>query len=136
MSRELRVFTVTTPPGTLQAAPLSTPFALPPREVSRIEVTVPPGPAGLMGFAITNSGLTVIPYASTPFIITAGEFIGWDIVGYINSGAWGALTYNTDTIAHSIQVRLFCDIPGQVGATIPTVITDDEISNNTTTPDA
>lgn len=135
VSREIRVFTVTIPAGTTQAAPFTQSLAIPPRTVSRLQITVPPGPSGLMGFAVQNSGVTVIPYLSDSYIVTAGEFIDWELDGYIDSGSWQAVGYNLDVIAHSFYVRMFCDIPGKTANSSATIIDNSDLNNGDTTPD-
>lgn len=105
MATEVRSFTVTVPAGTPATAPVLVPTAFPPRIVDAIQIVVPPGPGGLVGFAITVSGVTVIPYLSDAWIVTAGENITWPLEQQVDSGDWGVRAYNTGTVDHSIYVR-------------------------------
>ena len=41
--------------------------------VQRIEIVVPPGPSGLMGFRLRHSGRTVIPYNNYNWIIADND---------------------------------------------------------------
>lgn len=116
MAVEIRQFTVTIPAGTAPGVPVRADVSFPPRVVDRVEIRVPPGPSGLMGFALQNSGVTVIPYNSDAFIVTADEVIGWDLTGYITSGSWQVLGYNTDTNDHSVFIRFLLDLPPRPGA--------------------
>ena len=105
MATEVYSFTAVVPAGTTQAAPLVQSFTMPRRIVDTIEVIVPPGPSGLVGFAITASGLTVIPYQSDAWIITAAENIVWPLEQQIDTGAWGVRAYNTGGVDHSVYFR-------------------------------
>lgn len=122
MATEVRSYTVTVPAGTTAAAPLVKAFPLPPRIVDAIQIVVPPGPAGLMGFAITASGLTVIPYDSDSWVITSGENITWPLEEQITSGAWGVRAYNTGTSDHSLYVRFLVRPTVTQGSSVPAMI--------------
>lgn len=105
MAAEIRQFTATIPPGTTAAAPVRVDMSFPPRIVQAVEIRVPPGPSGVVGFALQNSGVTVIPYGSDAFIVTSADFINWALDDYITSGSWQLLGYNTGGFSHSIYVR-------------------------------
>jgi hypothetical protein len=105
MATEVWQFTATVPAGTPSSAPYVKAFTMPRRIVDTIQIVVPAGPSGLVGFAVTASGLTVIPYNSDPWIITSGENITWPVEEQIDSGAWGVRAYNTGTLDHSIYFR-------------------------------
>ena len=110
MAVEVREFAVTTPAGTLQSAPLLTDLSFPPRQVTRIEVRVPPGPAGTLGFAITSGGAPIIPINGGGWVVTEDESLGWDLTGQITSGAWQAASYNTGIYNHTVYVRFLLDL--------------------------
>lgn len=105
MAQEIRQFTALIPAGTLRTAPLSFEMGFPPREVETVEIRVPPGPSGLVGFALQLSGITVIPYQSDAFIVTAADYLTWPMHGYPNSGDWSLLGYNEGTADHAVYVR-------------------------------
>ena len=121
MSREVRAFTCVVPAGTAIAVPATFDLSFPPRQVDTIEIVVPPGPSGFVGFAIQNSNVTVIPYGSDEFLVMANEKVSWPLDGYINSGAWNLLAYNTGTADHSIYVRFLLSLPdtGSSTGTVP-----------------
>lgn len=114
MAQEIRHNTFTIPPLTPSTAPVALDMTFPPREVRRLEIVVPPGSNGLVGFHIQNSNLKVIPYGSDEWIITSGEVIGWDLTGYINSGSWQIAGYNTGAKAHAIYLRWLLDLVAPV----------------------
>lgn len=108
MATEIRQFTASIPAGTLAAAPLVVPMRFPARRVDGVEIIVPPGSSGLVGFALLNGTTQVIPYQSDSWIITAAEKIEWPIEGFVTSGDWSLRGYNTGTQAHSVYVRFLC----------------------------
>lgn len=110
MAGEIRQFKALIPAGTAQATPVRVDMSFPARQVQSVEIRVPPGPSGLVGFALQNSGVTVIPYGSDDFIVTSGDAINWPLEGYITSGSWQLLGYNTGIFDHSIYVRFLLAI--------------------------
>jgi hypothetical protein len=107
---EIYAFSVTIPAGTLQAAPVIISIGIPPRIVNQIDVVVPPGPSGLMGFQIGMVGQQIIPRNCNAWIITDGEKISWPVQNQNDSGAWQVIGYNTDIYDHTIQVKLLVDL--------------------------
>ena len=110
MAREIRSYTVTVPPGTTAAAPYELDCSFPPRQVDAVEIIVPPGPNGVLGFHLANSGVIVIPYASDRWIIAADEKIIWPLDGQIDSGSWQVFAYNTGTLSHTFYVRFLLSL--------------------------
>ena len=109
MAVEVRRFAVTVPAGTLQANPQVTSLAMPARIVRRVEIKVPPGPHGLVGFQLTSGGVPMIPINPGQFLTPDGETIGWDLDGFIDSGAWQITAYNTGAFNHTLELRFLCD---------------------------
>jgi hypothetical protein len=129
MADEIRQNTVTVPAGTPDTAPLTVAMAMPPRRVEALQVVVPAGPSGLVGFAILVGGVRVIPYSSDLWIITSGENITWPLENYPDAGSWSVQAYNTGTVDHSIYFRWlvkYVTPPGQ--ALGPTVIDESDIN--------
>ncbi len=129
MAREIRQFTAVIPAGTLQSAPFRKDMSFPPRQVDTVEIRVPPGPSGLVGFALQNSGLTVIPYNSDEFIVTAADSITWALDGQITSGSWQLLGYNTGTNDHAVYVRFLLSLTGAKTPPAVPMIDNDALSN-------
>lgn len=109
MAAEAYTFQITTPVGTALASPLVTPITMPARTVRNIEVRIPNGPNGELGFAIGMNGVTVIPVVPGTWIIASNEVKNWDVTLGLNSGAWQVLSYNTGTYPHTIQVIFHVD---------------------------
>lgn len=105
MASRIELFSPTIPAGTLQSAPLNVPFVFNDGVVQRIEILVPPGPSGLVGFAITHSGSIVIPYDGTSFFVTDDEKLSWDVEDFPTGSAWGVRAFNTDVYPHKLYFR-------------------------------
>lgn len=110
MAVEVREFAVTTPAGVTADAPQLADLGFPPRQVDRIEVRVPPGPAGTLGFRLGSGGVQIIPYNEGGWVITDDEVIGWDLTDQIQSGAWQLISYNTGSLPHTVYVRFLLDL--------------------------
>lgn len=132
MAREVRAFDVTIPAGTTADAPYTTEFAMPTRTVIAINVRVPPGPSGTMGFAVDCSGTPIIPLAGTDWITTDNEVIDWPLTDYIDSGAWGLRGYNTGSYDHTVYLRFLLNPPGTTASALPEMIDNGNINLVTT----
>lgn len=119
MAREIRAFNVTIPAGTLQSAGFTSDLSFPARIVQQIDVLVPPGPRGEVGFAIGSAGRPVIPEQTGQFIVTDDEVIHWPLENYIDSGSWTFFGYNTGAFPHTIYVRFQLGLVQQPGGVAP-----------------
>lgn len=106
MATRVLPFAVTIPAGTPASAPVTIPLAMDNWEVEAIELEVPPGPAGLMGFQILNNGVAWVPYGP-------GEWFVWDDVRETyrmtdqpTASGWAVQGYNTGTYDHAVIVRM------------------------------
>lgn len=116
-------FDVTVPAGTPASARWSQAINFPSADVSQIEIRVPPGPRGCLGFALGSSGTPVIPYNADQWIVTDDERIVWGVTDQFDSGAWEVFAYNTGTLPHTIYVRFLCDpTAGATATTVPAPI--------------
>lgn len=117
MPAEVRAFTVTVPAGTTQAAPATFPLAVPVRTLRSVQVIVPGGCVGLVGFQIASGGVQIIPANQGGWIIANDEQIKWATDNYPTSGAFQAIAYNGDAFPHNLYFRLELDPPPGTGAT-------------------
>lgn len=108
---EVRAFEVTCPPGVGIEAPQIVDLDLPVRIIDTIEVQVPPGPLGSMGFAIGANGTPLFPYDSDVYVVTDDATFTWQVVNQIDSGAWQALMYNNGSYPHTIYIYFTCRQP-------------------------
>lgn len=110
MAREVYSYQVTIPAGTSPAVPFTGNTPTPTRTLTELEIVVPPGPAGLMGFAITMGGVNVLPVTPGTWVITDDERITWSLEGQPNSGAWQLTGYNTGVFDHTVYLRFLADL--------------------------
>lgn len=125
MAIEIRDFTVTIPAGTAKSAGFSASLAIPPRVVTQINVRVPPGPRGEVGFSIASGGVNIIPVTSGDSIVTDNEDLAYPLENTITSGAWQLLAYNTGSYDHTLRIYFYCDLvpdAAGTGSTSTTVV--------------
>lgn len=104
MADRLEWFSVTVMAGTTKASPHNTKLIFPQGEVTEIDVKVPPGPAGNVGFFISAGGTQYVPRTRNSFIIPDDDYFTWPLINAINSGSWSITAFNTDIYDHLIQV--------------------------------
>lgn len=118
MAREVRRFGVTIPAGTTKASGFTADLSFPQRVVRRIEIRVPPGPKGEVGFRLGAAGVQVIPSEAGAYVITDDELIPWDLEGLWDSGSWTLFAYNTGRYPHTLEFRFLVDLVGGVNPTV------------------
>lgn len=107
MAAEVHQFTCVIPANTPKTAPVTFAIGLPNYDVESIDLDVPPGPAGLMGFQIAVSGQQWLPWEAGQFIVWDDRHVSWSLVDQPNLGAWEVIGYNTDAVySHEVVVRL------------------------------
>ena len=111
MAREIREFGVLVPAGTPKAAPLVTDISFPERRVTAVSWRVPPGPSGLMGWALTSAGAPVIPIQPDTYVVTDNQAATWELDGYLDSGNWQVTAYNTGAYPHMVCFTFQLDLP-------------------------
>lgn len=120
MAAEVRTFAVSVPAGTSQAAPQVTALTMPARVVRSVRFRIPPGPAGVLGFALAAAGVSVVPWNAGAWLVGDNEVIDWPLEGQITSGAWQLRAYNSGVYAHTVYVSFLLDLPQRVtSATLP-----------------
>src|SRR5258708_7133119 len=97
---------ITVPAGTTVAAPQTTALALRDAVLERIEVRIPPGPSGLVGFAFLHSGQQVIPFRSGDWVIADDDRLDWNLDGLPIGNKWSVQAYNLDVYNHSLYLYL------------------------------
>lgn len=105
MADRIETFDVTVPAGTAIATPATTQLSFDLGIVEKLEITVPPGPSGLVGFRIRHSSQTVIPNNAANWIIADDEKISWTLNDYPVGNKWSISAYNTDVYAHTLYLR-------------------------------
>ena len=96
---------MTVPAGTAIATPQTTALPFNRGIVEQIEVVVPPGPSGMVGFAVVHSGDVIIPYDRAQWVIADNEVLRWPLQGYPTGSAWSLRAYNIGVYSHTLYVR-------------------------------
>lgn len=122
MAQRVIPLTCQIPANTPINTPVTFPLQFPSSDVDRVEVRVPPGPSGLVGFYISHGGGNFIPQGRGNWIIADDESLMWPTDGAPNNGNWSVVAYNTDVVQHTIYVRflirdlVFVSVPGGSGS--------------------
>jgi hypothetical protein len=125
MATRIEPFTVVTPAATGVSAFLRTPLVFNDGDVTRLEIRIPPGPSGLVGFRIAHSGQSVIPATGNEWLIADNESLDWPLDGFPGNSGWELWSYNTDVYEHAIYLR-FHVVDG--GGFVPITITPIDVS--------
>lgn len=138
MASEIRQYSLTIPAGTPSVVPAVKQTTFPARIVEAIEITVPAGSNGTVGFQIRNSNIVVIPYNSDTWIVSSGENIHWDLQDQITSGSWQLAGYNEGVYPHTIYIRYLLSPPPTAASTpgIASVISANSLIPPDTTTDS
>lgn len=105
MAQRIETFDVTIAAGTAIATPQTTVLNFNQGVVQQLEIIVPPGPSGLVGFRIRHSGQTIIPQSGVGWIISNDEQIKWPLENYPVGNKWSIQAYNTDVFQHTLYLR-------------------------------
>lgn len=100
---------VTVVAGSTPATAVTTALPFNPGHITAIEIIIPPGPAALMGFQILHSGVAVIPYKDSEWIVTDNEVINWPLSNKPTGDKWQLRAYNSDVYDHVIRLRFLID---------------------------
>jgi len=125
VANRIEPFSVTIPAATAIATPQTTALVFDDGIVRHMDITVPPGPSGLVGFVVVYNVQTVIPYKGSNWIIADDRVIPWDLDGFPTGRGWGLRGYNLDANPHTIYLEFHVDeipvTPARLPAIIPIV---------------
>jgi hypothetical protein len=105
VANRIAVFDVTCPAGTTKTAAQVTSIPWTDGVVTRIEVSIPPGPSGLVGFQILYGPQQIIPDNAGAFIVADDVHLGWGVEGFPTGSAWRVKIYNTGKYDHTLEFR-------------------------------
>ena len=111
MAAEIHGFTAIIPASTPKSALVVIPLPLNNFEIESIDVEVPPGPAGLMGFYLAISGQQWIPWESGEFMVWDDREKSWPLNDQPTSEGWQVVGYNLDAYDHEVVVRFHVNVP-------------------------
>lgn len=110
-------FQPTVPTGYSASAPYVTDLTFNPAEVLAISWKVPPGPRGVMGWALGVSGQQIVPTNVGEWIASDDEEQTWALEETVQTGDFTFIAYNTGTFAHQVFIRFLC-VPLRPTATL------------------
>ena len=102
MAQRVIPLTCVIPANTPVGAPVHFPLQFPSADVERIDVRIPPGPSGTVGFAIWYGGGNFIPDTNGTWIIANDQYIQWPLDDAPNGGNWDIVCYNVDVLPHTV----------------------------------
>ena len=116
-------FDSTIPAGTPAGSPVTVAIALDNWQLESLDLEVPPGPAGLMGFYVSNNGVQWIPQSPGTFIVWDDKKDSWTFEDQPNASGWAVVGYNTGFFDHSVITRWHVNQPtaADVTAGYPTL---------------
>lgn len=120
MATRIEPFTVTIPASTAQDAFQKTALSFNPGRVDQIDVRVPPGPSGLMGFRVAHSGQAVLPFTGERWFVMDDDKAEWHLESFPTGDAWELWAYNTDIYPHDVHIWFYVT---ELGRTIAPIIT-------------
>lgn len=122
MAQRVFQFAATIPAGTPQSAPVTVPLAIDNWNLESIDLEVPPGPSGLMGFYVANNGVQWIPATPGAWLVWDDVQQSWWMQDQPNASGWEVTGYNTGVYPHSVIVRMHVN-PTTTGSTSTTPAT-------------
>lgn len=110
----LRVFqfSASIPANTPKSALHTATLSLDNWDIERMDIEVPPGPGGLVGFYIANNGIQWMPQGAGQFIVWDDRQDSWYFTDQPDASGWAIVGYNLDTqYAHNIIIRFHVNQP-------------------------
>lgn len=105
----VRAPTLLVPAGTTKAAPVSTILYPTRAAIIQLEVLIPPGPSGFVGFQLWHSSAQVLPDDAGNWIVADDEVIRWEFDDLQPWPNWALHAYNLDFYDHTLYVRIHLD---------------------------
>lgn len=106
MAQRILPFTVTTGTQYTPQNPLTTNLSFQSADVIRIDIMVPPGPSGFLGFHLDNGGGQVIPEGEDVWITPDDVYLSFTVEDMPNNGNWQLVSYNQGNYSHTIYIYL------------------------------
>lgn len=122
MAQRVFQFTATIPAGTPPSSLAVIDLDLDNWVVESIDLEVPPGPAGLMGFYVANNGVAWMPQGTDEFLIWDDVIESWIFTDQPNASGWQVAGYNFDEANdHNVIVRFHVNVPVITAAGAPVI---------------
>lgn len=104
MADEVLQFTCAIPAGTLKTAPVTIAMSMQLWEVESIDLEVPSGPSGLMGFYLAIGTEQWLPHRAGEWFVWNDRSKNWPLTNQPTSYGWNLVGYNTGKYTHSVTV--------------------------------
>lgn len=122
MAERVLQHVTTIPAGTPVATPWEEALGFHDWDVERIDLIVPPGPAGNMGFYLANNGQPWVPRALGEWLVFDDHVLHVEPTGYPTGTGWQLVGYNLGQYDHDV-IALFhvnpVGIPGRDDVRLP-----------------
>ena len=105
MAQYVYQYDLTVPAGTPKSSPATAAVPVNNLRIERVEIEVPHGPAGRLGFQIFNSGNPWKPDAPGDWLVWDGKTDGWWLNDQPTGSMWELVGYNTGQHPHTIYSR-------------------------------
>ena len=105
MGEEVLAYTATIPAGTAKATPVTINLPIFNWDIESLDLQVPTGPNGLMGFYLALSGEQWIPHVRGQYLVWNDHFQNWPLTKQPTNKGWQVVGYNTDVYDHSVFLR-------------------------------
>lgn len=105
MATEVHQFSATIPAGTDISSPITVELGQANYEIESVDLEVPPGPSGLMGFYIALSDQQWIPWEMGEWIVWDDRTESWQTENQVVNGGWEVVGYNDGQYDHTVTVR-------------------------------
>lgn len=98
-------FNVTFQPGSTPAAPVTVAIPLGDVYAYSVEIEVPDGPSGNMGFYLLYAGVPIVPYAQTPTFLVVDDYEHTFPIAAELASSLNIVGYNTGYWPHTVYMR-------------------------------
>lgn len=105
MAQRVLQQTVSVPAGTLPSAPFTGNLPFDNWEIEAIDLEVPAGPAGCLGFRLANNGVAWLPHSPGEWLIWDDRTERFPVDGYPTASGWQITAYNLGEYAHNVVAR-------------------------------
>lgn len=113
MALRVLQYAATIPANTPEDAPHIVTFDLDNWELEALELQVPTGPGGLMGFAVFNNGVQWIPQPAGSWLVWDNVLQSWPFADQPNASGWSVVGWNVGVYEHTVTVRFHVNLPTQ-----------------------
>jgi hypothetical protein len=122
VATEVHQFSATIPAGTSIDDLFIQPLEIANYEIESIDIEVPPGPNGNVGFYLALDDQQWLPWEMGEFIIWNDRTENWPLDDQIVNGTWNLYGYNNGNYDHTVTVRFHVSpIPSDSATVAPSI---------------